>query len=86
MHAQDDDPGRTLHFLCARRHLDAAQFRHRNVQNQQIGVLLLAESDGFEAVRRLCDNGDVGGLEQSPQAPADDGVIVSEQHSQGAPP
>jgi hypothetical protein len=40
-------------------------------------MLFLAQSHGFKAVRRLRDDRDVGSLEQSPQTPAYDGVIVS---------
>ena len=86
VNAEDDDPWCAFHFVCARGHFDAAEFRHRNVQDQQIRMLLLAQSYGFEAVGRFRDDGDTGGFEQSAQSSPDDAVIVSQQDAQGVPP
>jgi hypothetical protein len=64
--------------LRASRHFDSAEFRHPDVQNKQVRMLLFAEPHRLKTVRRLGDDRHPGGFEQPTQAAPDDTVIVSQ--------
>ncbi len=86
VHAEDDDRRRPRQLLRPRRHLDAVHLRHRDVDDQHVGLVLLAQAQRLEAVRRFRHHGDAGlGFEQAAQAAPDDAVIVSQQHAQARP-
>ena len=86
MHAEDDDARRPIELLRPRGDLDAVQFRHADVENEQIGPMLLAEPHRLETVGGFGDHREAGLLEQAPQSAAHDAVVVSQQHAQAAPP
>ena len=65
MHAQNDYAGRMVHLARARRNLDAAQLRHPDVQDNQVGSMLLAETRRLQSVTRFSDHRQAGGLEQA---------------------
>ena len=77
-------PGGRGEFLRARRHLDAIQLRHADVENQDVRLMLIDEAQRLQPVCRLRHDRDPGFLQQASQAAADDRVIVSQQHAQAA--
>ena len=86
VHAQDDHAGRPIELLGARGDLDAVQFRHADVEDDDVGPVLLAQAHRFEAVAGFGDHREAGCFEQAAQSAPDDAVIVSQQHAQAAPP
>ena len=48
--------GRPIELLRPRRDLDAAQFRHADVEDDDVGLVLLAQPHGFEAVAGFGDD------------------------------
>ena len=62
------------------RRLDAVQQRHRDVEDRDVGLVLLGQAHRLAAVARLGDDLPVGPLlEHLAQPLADDGVIVGEE-------
>ena len=56
MHAQDDHAGRPIELLRSRRDLDAAQFRHADVEDDDVGLVLLAQPHGLQPVAGFGDD------------------------------
>ena len=56
VHAQDDHTGRPIELLRSRGDLDAAQFRHADVEDDDVGLVLLAQPHGFQAVAGFGDD------------------------------
>jgi hypothetical protein len=75
------DAGRSVHVVRPRRDFDAAQFWHSDVQDEQVGVVFLAETQRLQPVARLSDHGQTGGLEQPSSATPDNAVVISQQHA-----
>jgi hypothetical protein len=60
--------------------LDAVQLGHRDVHDDDVGLQLLGQPDGFPAVAGLAGDLHVGlRLQDHPKAVTDHGVIVSQQ-------
>ena len=86
VHAEDDHARRPIELLRARGHLDAVQFRHADVENEHVGPMLFAEPDGVEAVGGFSDHRKTRLFQQASQSPANDAMVVSQQHAQVPPP
>ena len=65
MHAENDHPGRPIHLVRPSGDFDAAQFWHADVQDEQVGMVLLAETHRLQPVARLSDHRQASGLEQA---------------------
>jgi hypothetical protein len=78
MHGQDDHARRALQLLGSFGHFDAVEPRHPDIDDQQVGAVLLGQANRFEPVGRLGDNGHAGLLQQASQPPTDDAVVVSQ--------
>ncbi len=58
------------------------QLRHRDVEEQDVGMELVDEREGFFAVGSLADNLKARlGLEQFSQAIPEDGMVVRDQNA-----
>ena len=69
-------------FCDSRRDFDPVHLGHPDVDDERLGLMLLAEPQRLEAIRRLGDDGQARvALEQAPQAAPDDAVVVSQQHA-----
>ena len=86
MHAENDHARRPVELLRARGHLDAVQFWHPDIENQQVGPMLLAESHRLETIGGFSDHGETRLLQQTSQSAANDAMVVSQQHAQARPP
>lgn len=62
--------------------VDAAEFRHDEVQDDQVGLELDGFEDGFVAVGGFAANGPVGVGKQGAESLADNFVIISEEDAQ----
>ena len=63
--AENDHTRRSIEFLRPRRDFNAGEFRHADVQDHQIRMVLLREPDRLQAVGGLGDHGNAGRFEQS---------------------
>ena len=87
VHAQDDRLRRALEFLRPGGDVDAVQFRHPDVEDQQVGLMFRRQPQRLQTIGGFGDHGQPGlALEQRAKAAADDAVVVSQQYAQVASP
>jgi hypothetical protein len=86
MHAEDDHARWSIEFLCPSGDVYSAQLWHADVDNQEIGPVLLAESHRLKTVCGFTHNQQASFLEESHQSASHDAVVVSQQHGHAASP
>lgn len=63
---------------------DPIDLGHADIHHDHVGLDLLRQSDGGKAVLRLANNLDVGlGLQQEPDPPAHQRMIIGQQYAHG---
>ena len=76
---EHDDLRARAELADLERGLEAAEIRHRDVEEDDVGLQLLAAVDGLPAVLGLAHDLDVVGLlEEGPHALAHEGVVIGD--------
>src|SRR4029078_11362715 len=77
MYAENNNRRPRIELLRARSHLNAAQLWHADVENDDVGTLLLAEFDRFESVGGFGGHRKNGRLDQTPDTAASGTVVIT---------
>src|SRR2546422_7846885 len=82
--SQNDDAGGQRVKVDFLEHSQAILVRHAQVEQQNVGLELGKHLDAIGAIRGLADNGDIiSGAKQLTQAITEDGVVVSDESTDG---
>jgi len=86
VHAENDHARRSIELLRSGGDLDSVEFRHADIEDEQIRPMLFGQANGFETVRCLRHDRLTRLLQQAPQSSAHDAMIISQQHAQEGSP